>query len=97
MKKKYLHRLAAGVISAAATLSAAPFSVSAADVLYGDANCDGVVTMADSAAVFQFIGNADKYALSEEGRKNADVFSRGDGITAADAIAIQKKLAGIAE
>lgn len=95
MKKKYLHRLAAGVISAAATLSAAPFSVSAADVLYGDANCDGVVTMADSAAVFQFIGNADKYALSEEGRKNADVFSRGDGITAADAIAIQKYTANV--
>lgn len=62
--------------------------------LAGDANCDGVVTMADAAAIFQSIGNPDKYALSEQGRKNADV-SGGEGVTASDAISVQKLVAGI--
>ena len=60
------------------------------DILYGDANCDGTVTIADAAAIFQAIGNADKYSLSEKGEKNADCSEPGGGITAADAIAIQK-------
>ncbi len=63
--------------------------------LAGDANCDGVVSIADAAAIFQSIGNPDKYALSEQGVKNADVSGNGDGITAADALAIQKFDAGI--
>ncbi|MBQ3137929.1 MAG: RICIN domain-containing protein [Ruminococcus sp.] len=62
--------------------------------IIGDANCDGVVTMADAAAIFQSIGNPDKYALSEQGRKNADV-SGGEGVTASDAISIQKLVAGV--
>ena len=57
--------------------------------VWGDANCDGSVTMADAAAVFQTLGNSDKYALSEQGAKNADVIDNGKGITAADAIAVQ--------
>ncbi|MBR5512810.1 MAG: RICIN domain-containing protein [Ruminococcus sp.] len=65
------------------------------EVLAGDANCDGVVSIADAAAIFQCIGNSDKYALSEQGEKNADVSGGGDGITAADAIAIQKFDAGL--
>jgi hypothetical protein len=51
--------------------------------------------MADAAAIFQFLGNSDKYALSEQGKKNADVFNNGDGITTSDAITIQKVNAGI--
>lgn len=62
----------------------------ATPILYGDANCDGIVTMADAAAVFQSIGNPDKYGLSQQGTKNADCFNTGDGITAADGITIQK-------
>lgn len=57
--------------------------------LAGDANCDDDVTMADAAAIFQSIGNADKYALSEQGSANADVDGK-KGITASDAITIQK-------
>jgi hypothetical protein len=57
--------------------------------LAGDANCDDAVTMADAAAIFQSIGNADKYALSEQGSANADVDGK-KGITASDAITIQK-------
>ncbi len=62
--------------------------------LKGDANCDGDVTMADAAAIFQSIGNPDKYGLSETGAANADVVSP-VGVTAADAVEIQKLTAGI--
>ena len=62
-------------------------------VYYGDANCDGGVTMADAAAIFQYLGNQDKYNLSVQGKKNADV--TGSGVTADDAIFIQKVLAGL--
>ena len=60
------------------------------NIIYGDANCDGNVTMADAAATYQAIGNPDKYSLSKQGAKNADCSNTGDGITVADGIAIQK-------
>ena len=60
------------------------------DVNYGDANCDGIVSIADAAAIYQAIGNADKYSISKQGKINADCCNPGDGITAADALAIQK-------
>ncbi|MBQ9139830.1 MAG: glycoside hydrolase, partial [Ruminococcus sp.] len=59
-------------------------------VVWGDANCDDKVTMADAAAIFQSLGNADKYALSKQGAKNADCCNNGDGITANDALAVQQ-------
>lgn len=59
------------------------------DILYGDANCDGVVSIADAAAIFQCLANPDKYSLSMQGQKNADVDGK-SGITASDALAIQK-------
>ena len=65
------------------------------DYLNGDANCDNIQSMADAAAILQAIGNPDKYALSDLGEFNADYAC--DGLTADDAIAIQKKLAGITE
>ena len=61
--------------------------------LNGDANCDGVQSMADAASIFQAIGNPDKYSLSDLGQFNADFAN--DGLTPDDAIAIQKKIAGI--
>ncbi len=57
--------------------------------LYGDANCDGRVTIADSTAILQSIGNPDKYSLSALGALNADVAGSA-GVTVDDAIAIQK-------
>lgn len=60
------------------------------DVMYGDANCDGVVTIADSTAILQHLGNKDKYALSEQGLKNGDCYDPGSGVTPADALAVQK-------
>ncbi len=56
---------------------------------YGDANNDGTVTIADATAILQAIGNADKYALSDQGAVNADVNGE-SGLTADDAIVIMK-------
>ena len=60
------------------------------DILYGDANCDGEVTVADAAAVLQALGNKQKYGLTEKGMKNADCCDPGDGLSTKDALAIQK-------
>lgn len=65
-------------------------SIVSPDVLYGDANCDGVVDLADATAIIQHIGNEGRYGLSEQGRINADCYNVGDGITGADAITIQR-------
>lgn len=65
--------------------------------LIGDANLDDKVTMADAAAIYQALGNPDKYGLSEQGAANADCSNPGNGITAADALAVQKLTAGIIE
>ncbi len=89
-KKNLLSGLSSAAIAAVASLSFTAISSMAADVVYGDANCDGNVTIADATAIFQTIGNPDKYSLSENGEINADVYDRGDGITAMDAMSIQK-------
>ena len=88
-KKNLLSGLSSAVLAASLSLTAV--SAQAADaVLYGDANCDGKVTIADATAILQALGNPDKYGLSEEGAANADVSNSGDGITTADAIAIKR-------
>jgi len=58
-------------------------------VVYGDANVDGAVGIADAVLVMQSIANPDGFKLTEQGKKNADVCNRGDGITGKDALAIQ--------
>lgn len=60
------------------------------DILVGDANCDGKVTIADSTAILQALGNQDKYGLSKQGALNADCCNVGDGVKTSDALAIQK-------
>lgn len=72
-------------------------SVDTGRILLGDANCDGQVTIADSTAILQHLGNEDKYGLSELGRINADVTGGNDGVTVNDAIFIQKVDAGLEE
>ena len=64
------------------------------DVVYGDANADGKVDVADVVAVAAYVGSAENNKLSDEGLKNADVQGVGDGVTANDALAIQQYLAG---
>jgi len=60
------------------------------DTLYGDANLDKKVSIADAVAILQHLGNKDKYGLKPQGLINADVYSNGDGITAKDAYTIQQ-------
>lgn len=58
--------------------------------LYGDANCDNEVNMADAVLIMQSVSNPNKYCLSPIGIKNGDL--DGNGITNYDALAIQKML-----
>lgn len=60
----------------------------------GDANNDGELDIADATLVLQSIGNGDKYSLSIQGEYNADVDGSG-GVTALDALEIQKMDAGL--
>ena len=71
-----------------------PTTPPAEDILCGDANNDGVVSIADAAAVYQYLANPDKYTMSAQGKANADADGK-SGITASDALAIQKLDAGI--
>jgi hypothetical protein len=59
-------------------------------IIAGDANNDSAVSIADAAAILQYIANPDKYGLSGKGMMQADVVGNGNGITVDDAIAIQK-------
>ena len=56
----------------------------------GDANLDGDVSLADALLILQHVANSQKYEMSEQAELNADVYNRGDGLTAMDALTIQK-------
>ena len=76
-------------------------SSSSGNALPGDANCDGIVDLADSVIIMQYSANPDKYGLgaeegiTEQGSINADVAGGGDGITNLDALEIQKYKLGL--
>ena len=67
---------------------------------WGDANCDGTVNLSDAILVMQALGNPDVYGengsdkshITAQGVANADVNLSGNGLTNADALAIQKYL-----
>ena len=69
---------------------------------FGDANCDNDVDMSDAVLIMQSLANPNKYGLNgtdehhitEKGIDCADVEGNGDGITANDALKIQKYLLG---
>ena len=69
----------------------------------GDANCDGELSMADAVIIMQSLANperfgvngTDEHHITEQGKKNADITGDNDGITNADALAIQMKLLGL--
>ncbi|MDE7226353.1 MAG: leucine-rich repeat protein, partial [Ruminococcus sp.] len=60
--------------------------------LADDSNCDGELTVADATLILQYLGNSDKYRISEQGAVNADIAGGNDGISALDALQIQKIL-----
>ena len=80
--------------TAAATTAPEETTTTSGTVVYGDANEDGKVNMADAVAVLQYLANSGKYPLTPQGLDNADVYNRGDSVTGLDAISIQKKDAG---
>ncbi len=63
--------------------------------LLGDANCDGILTIADATAIIQHLGNEDEYGLSAQGLVNADCYNPGDGVSGKDANSIQKIESGL--
>lgn len=71
----------------------------------GDANCDGEVNMADAVLIMQAMANPDKYgiggtsenAITKQGFINADVYNKGDGVSTADALSIQKYMLKLIE
>ncbi len=70
------------------------------DVVYGDANGDEKVALSDAVLIMQYIGNPDAFGvngtdknhITAEGLECSDVANSGDGITNADALAIQRYL-----
>ncbi len=67
------------------TTTTAPHS----NIVYGDVNLDGYVSISDAVAILQYIANRDKYNLNDQQKANADVSGYGDGVTANDALTIQ--------
>ncbi|MCR4639419.1 glycoside hydrolase family 9 protein [Ruminococcus sp.] len=73
--------------------------------LAGDANCDGAVDMSDVVIIMQALANpnkfdingTDEHHLTEQGAVNADVSERGNGMTTADALEIQRYLLHITD
>ncbi|MGN0677488.1 MAG: endo-1,4-beta-xylanase, partial [Ruminococcus sp.] len=65
------------------------------DILYGDANVDGSIDIADAVAIASFVGDSSTNELTEKGLVNADVHGGKNGVNANDALAIQQYLAGI--
>jgi len=65
------------------------------NVVYGDADCNGEIEIVDAVKIMSFVSNASAYPLSDQGKNNADVYSRGDGLNNSDALSVQKLLANI--
>ena len=61
----------------------------------GDANDDGKLALSDAITIMQKVGNPDTFGLTAQGEYNADIAGNFDGITNADALAVQKKLLNI--
>lgn len=70
--------------------STEPTTKDVKEVHWGDANVDGKVDLTDAVAILQHVALEAKYGLTEQGKLNADVFDNGSGVSAADALVIQK-------
>ena len=109
MKKASLQKMLAGftaICSVASAMTVSNVTTAAAastNVVYGDANCDGKVDLSDAVLILQSISKPSVYGLegtdesriTAEGLDNADVYERGSGITAKDALSIQRYIAGL--
>lgn len=65
------------------------------EIVYGDANLNGSVDIADAVALASYIGDSANNPLSDKALVNSDVQNVGDGVTSGDVLAIQQYLASI--
>ncbi|MDE6036027.1 MAG: carbohydrate-binding domain-containing protein [Ruminococcus sp.] len=96
MKNFNIKKFLAGFSALCVMTQALPL-ISSADTVtvYGDANLDGNVSLADAVLIMQSLANPDGFDIKEQGMDNADVYNRGDGISAMDALSIQKICVGL--
>ena len=86
--------------TSAATVTSTTVTNTDGNILYGDANCDGKVDLADAILIMQALANPDKYGengsdphhLTFSGRINGDVDRSTKGLTSNDALRIQEYL-----
>jgi hypothetical protein len=62
--------------------------------IYGDANCDGDVDIADVVAVSVYVQDSEGTNLTDQGKANADVDNIGNGVDDNDALLIQQYAIG---
>ncbi len=62
------------------------------ELIYGDADGSGEVTLADAVSIVSYIADSERYPLASYDA--ADVCNRGDGINTSDAISVQNLLLG---
>ncbi len=67
------------------------------ETVYGDANCDTQVNLADAVLIMQHKANPSKYTVTANGVLNGDVDETGNGLTNKDALKIQQFLLGLTE
>lgn len=72
-----------------------PTTSTSSEILYGDANVDGSVDIADAVAVASYVGDSEKNTLKAQGLINADVQGDGNGVNASDALTIQQYIANV--
>lgn len=71
-----------------------PTSIYMEEVLLGDVDLNGVVNDKDAELIIKSLSNPDAYKLNDKQKDAADVYNRGDGVTAMDALEIQKYVQG---
>lgn len=67
------------------------------DVNYGDTDCNGLVELSDAVMIMCWIADEENNPITDQGKNNADVYQRGDGINIMDALSIQKQIAQLIE
>lgn len=72
------------------TTTEAPTEPSTDGHLWGDANVNGDVEVADAILIMAHVVNPEVYPLYDAGYYNADVYQHGDGIGINDAVSVQK-------
>ena len=77
-----------------ATTTTTTTAVPTGMIKLGDTNCDGTVELADAILIMQSLANPNKYTLTDQGKRNADVDKATEGLTSNDALKIQEFLLG---